>query len=86
MLHEHKMSVDLIQNSAISFSVCVNDKYHNMETLLHTLRARFDVLHTKDVSLYTIRHFKEDSADALLKSHELILEQRTETTLQLVMK
>ncbi|MGB0444332.1 MAG: hypothetical protein ACPGFK_05870, partial [Flavobacteriaceae bacterium] len=54
--------------------------------MLHTLRARFDVLHTKDVSLYTIRHFKEDSADALLKSHELILEQRTETTLQLVMK
>ena len=86
LLHEHKMSVDLIQNSAISFSVCVNDKYHNMETLLHTLRARFDVQHTKDVSLYTIRHFKEDSAVALLKSHELILEQRTETTLQLVMK
>lgn len=86
LLHEHKMSVDLIQNSAISFSVCVNDKYHNMETLLHTLRARFDVQHTKDVSLYTIRHFEEDSAAALLKSHELVLEQRTETTLQLVMK
>ena len=86
LLHEHKMSVELIQNSAISFSVCVNDKYHNMETLLHTLRARFDVQHTKDVSLYTIRHFEEDSAAALLKSHELVLEQRTETTLQLVMK
>ncbi len=86
LLHKHKMSVDLIQNSAISFSVCVNDKYHNMQTLLHALRARFDVQHTKDVSLYTIRHFEEDSATALLKSHQLVLEQRTETTLQLVMK
>jgi len=86
LLHEHKMSVDLIQNSAISFSVCVNDKYTNMDALLHTLRARFDVKQTADVTLYTIRHFKEDSANGLLKTHELVLEQRTQTTLQLVMK
>ena len=86
LLHEHKMSVDLIQNSAISFSVCINDKYHNVETLLHNLRARFDVQYTPNVALYTIRHFEDDSATSLLKSNELILEQRTETTLQLVMK
>ena len=86
LLHEHKMSVDLIQNSAISFSVCINDKYHNVETLLHNLRARFDVQYTPNVTLYTIRHFEDDSATSLLKSNELILEQRTETTLQLVMK
>jgi hypothetical protein len=36
--------------------------------------------------LYTIRHFEKDSSASLLKSHELVLEQRTETTLQLVMK
>lgn len=86
LLHEHKMSVDLIQNSAISFSVCVNDKYHNMEDLAHKLRSRFDVQHTPGVDLYTIRHFKEDSAKGLLKSQKLLLEQRTQTTLQLVMK
>ncbi|NCG04647.1 MAG: aspartate kinase [Bacteroidetes bacterium] len=86
LLHKHKMSVDLIQNSAISFSVCVNDKYHNMETLLHNLRARFDVQYTPDVMLYTIRHFEENAAAAILKAHELVLEQRTQTTLQLVMK
>lgn len=86
LLHDHKMSVDLIQNSAISFSVCVKDKYHNMDAMLHTLRARFDVEHTPEVYLYTIRHFEDNSADALLKSHELVLEQRSETTLQLVMK
>lgn len=86
LLHEHKMSVDLIQNSAISFSVCVKDKYQNMDAMLHTLRARFDVEHTPEVYLYTIRHFEENSADALLKSYELVLEQRNETTLQLVMK
>jgi aspartate kinase len=86
LLHEHKMSVDLIQNSAISFSVCVYDKYNKMESLLHALRARFDVQHQPDVTLYTIRHYDDKAEEELLKAHKLVLEQRTQTTLQLVMK
>ena len=86
MLHKHKMKVDLIQNSAISFSVCVFDKFNKMEELLHELRGRFQVDHTADVSLYTIRHFQSESADFLLRKHELLLEQRTQETMQLVMR
>ena len=86
MIHKHKMKVDLIQNSAISFSVCVFDKFNKMEELLHELRGRFQVDHTADVSLYTIRHFQAESADFLLRKHELLLEQRTQETMQLVMR
>ncbi len=86
LLHEHKMSVDLIQNSAISFSVCIYDKYNKMESLLYALRARFDVQHQGAVNLYTIRHYDDKAEQELLKAHELVLEQRTQTTLQLVMK
>jgi aspartate kinase len=85
-LHDHKMKVDLIQNSAISFSVCVFDKFNRMDDLLQQLRGRFKVKHTPDVSLYTIRHFDQHSADALLDTHELLLEQRAKLTLQLVMR
>lgn len=86
MLHKHKMKVDLIQNSAISFSVCVFDKFNKMEELLHELRGRFQVDHTAGVSLYTIRHFQVESADFLLHKYELLLEQRTQETMQLVMR
>jgi aspartate kinase len=86
MLHKHKMKVDLIQNSAISFSVCVFDKFNKMAELLHELRGRFQVYHTADISLYTIRHFQAESADFLLRKHELLLEQRTQETMQLVMR
>ena len=86
MLHKHKMKVDMIQNSAISFSVCVFDKFNKMDELLHELRGRFQVDHTADVSLYTIRHFQAESADFLLRKHELLLEQRTQETMQLVMR
>jgi aspartate kinase len=41
LLHEHKMSVDVIQNSAISFSVCVQDKYDNMGRLIAFITISF---------------------------------------------
>jgi aspartate kinase len=86
ILHKYKMKVDLIQNSAISFSVCVFDKFGKIEELLHELRGRFQVDHKPNVSLYTIRHFQPESATFLLRKHELLLEQRTQETIQLVMR
>ena len=86
MLHKYKMKVDLIQNSAISFSVCVFDKFGKIEELLHELRGRFQVDHKPNVSLYTIRHFQPESAAFLLRKHEILFEQRTQETMQLVMR
>ena len=84
ILHENKMKVDLIQNSAISFSVCVYDKYSRLKELLSILKATFKVECTENVSLFTIRHFNENSSGEILKNNTLLLEQRTKETLQLV--
>ena len=84
ILHENKMKVDLIQNSAISFSVCVFDKYYRLKELLSILKARYKVECKENVSLFTIRHFDENSSKEILKSNKLLLEQRTKETLQLV--
>ena len=84
ILHENKMKVDLIQNSAISFSVCVYDKYYRLKELLSILKATYKVECTKNVSLFTIRHFNENSSKEILKNNKLLLEQRTKETLQLV--
>ena len=84
ILHENKMKVDLIQNSAISFSVCVYDKYSRLKELISILKATFKVECTENVSLFTIRHFNENSSGEILKNNTLLLEQRTKETLQLV--
>lgn len=84
ILYENKMKVDLIQNSAISFSVCVYDKYYRLKELLSILKARYKVECKEKVSLFTIRHFDENSSKEILKSNNLLLEQRTKETLQLV--
>ncbi len=86
VLHKNKMKVDLIQNSAISFSVCVYDKFNRLDELLSNLKAVFKVECIENVNLFTIRHFNQRSCDEILKNNELILEQRTEDVIQLVVK
>ncbi|MDO1513244.1 aspartate kinase [Maribacter confluentis] len=86
LFHEHKIKVDLIQNSAISFSVCVDNKFGGLEKLLQQLRSKFKVAYHENVSLYTIRHFDTKALESLQNGHELLLEQRGTETVQLVVK
>lgn len=86
LFHEHKIKVDLIQNSAISFSVCVDNKFGGLEKLLQQLRSKFKVAYHENVSLYTIRHFDSKALETLQNGHELLLEQRGKETVQLVVK
>jgi aspartate kinase len=86
LLHDHQMKVDLIQNSAISFSVCVDNKFGKLEELLNLLKRRFKVVHHEGVSLYTIRHFDTEAITNLQKGKEILLEQRGKETVQLVVQ
>ena len=80
------MKVDLIQNSAISFSVCVDNKFGKLQELLDILKSRFKVVYHEGVSLYTIRHFDAESIASLQNGKEILLEQRGKETVQLVVK
>ena len=86
LLHEYQMPVELIQNSAISFSVCVNNKYKRLEELLLVLRSRFKVEVKEQVDLFTIRHFDTNAMASIRKNgKQILLEQRTQETAQFVM-
>ncbi|MGB5460174.1 MAG: aspartate kinase [Eudoraea sp.] len=86
LLHDYKMKVDLIQNSAISFSVCVDNKFNRLSDLLDQLSGKFKVVCHEDVSLYTIRHFNTEAIKSLQNGRDVLLEQRGKETLQLVVK
>ena len=86
LLHKYKIKVHLIQNSAISFSVCVDDKFGNFNELKGILSKKFKVTYNDNVSLYTIRHFTEKSTDAVAKNKEVLLRQISRETMQIVTK
>ena len=83
-LHKFKMKVDVIQNSAISFSVCFFDKYSKIKELIKNLEGKYKIDMHKNVSLFTIRHFDEKSIKKITNKRKLLLEQRTEKTVRLI--
>ena len=86
LLHEYKIKVNLIQNSAISFSVCIEDKFGNFQSLKNILSKKFKVAYNENVSLYTIRHFNEQAAQIVEENKVVVLKQISRETMQIVTK
>ena len=86
LLHQHKIKVSLIQNTAISFTVCVEDKFGNFDKLKAVLSKKYKVAYNENVSLYTIRHFTKEAAAMVEKGKTVLVRQTSRETLQLVTK
>ena len=78
--------VNMMQNSAISFYVCVDNDSHKVPELLTTLKEDFQLHFNDKLTMYTIRHYDEDSIAKLLINKELLLEQKSRHTIHLVVK
>ena len=86
LLHQYKMKVSLIQNSAISFSVCIEDKFEHFKDLKPLLSKKFKVVYNENVSLYTIRHFDEKAAKMVENNKTVLLKQVSRETMQIITK
>ena len=86
LLHDYKMKVSLIQNSAISFSVCIDDKFGNFNALKSILSKKFKISYNENVSLFTIRHFDEKAAQIVEKNKIVLLKQVSRETMQIITK
>jgi aspartate kinase len=84
LFHEFKLKVNLIQNTAISFSVCVEDKFDNFNELNAILSKKFKVDFSQNVTLYTIRHFNDAAAETVEQGKNVILKQISTETMQIV--
>ncbi|TYP99625.1 aspartate kinase [Tenacibaculum adriaticum] len=85
-LHEYKLKVNLIQNSAISFSVCIEDKYDNFQRLYDDLKGFFTIKSYQNTTLYTIRHFDNNAIESIKKRGKTIIRQINTETAQLVIQ
>lgn len=82
---KHRVKVNLIQNSAISFSVCVDNSDRRLKSLLEEISADFEVKYNGDLELITIRHHNAEAVDRMTKGREILLEQRSRDTAQFVL-
>ena len=86
LLYQFKIKTSLIQNSAISFSVCIEDKFDNFSKAKTILSKKFKVAYNENVSLYTIRHFNQATAELVEKDKTVLIRQISRETMQIVTK
>lgn len=86
LLHQYKIKTSLIQNSAISFSVCLEDKFGNFNEVKNILSKKFKISYNENVSLFTIRHFDEKAAKIVEKDKTVLVKQISRETMQIVTK
>ena len=82
----HKIRINVMQSSAISFSVCVDHEVAKIETLRKEVQQEYNISIIEEVDLLTLINFEKENVDKLLKGRQILLEQKTQNTLQLVIK
>ncbi len=84
--HEHRVKINLMQNSAISFSACAGGDQVRIDALIDDLSSDFAVKYNSGVELLTIRHYDQETIDRLTEGKEILVIQRSRQTARVVMK
>ena len=79
------VKINLTQNSALSFSLCVDYK-SNIRHLIEELQTEFFVKYNFDMTLFTIRHYTQQSIQKIIQDKTVVLEQKNRSTVQYVVK
>ncbi len=85
LMTKYNIRSNLMQNSAISFSLCVDNKKHKVDKLIQELKKDFFVKYNDGLELITIRHYNEEIIKKMIANKKLLVEQRSRTTVQLVL-
>lgn len=80
------VKINLMQNTAISFSVVVDNNPDRVPALLTQLKQDFRVSYNDGLELITIRYYDQSTIDRVLVNKKLLLEQKSRYTVQLVVK
>lgn len=83
---EHKIKVNLVEASAVSLDVCVDDERPKVESLMNYLRDDFNLVYNECMEMLSIRHYDDEAVKRIVTGKEVLLEQRTRSTVRFVVR
>lgn len=84
LLAKNKITISLMQTSAISLALCIEDKYDAIDHLNQELQISFNTEMVKSVSLFTVRNAKLEDLNKFYENKNILLEQISKKTIQVV--
>ena len=83
---KYKLKINLMQNSALSFSVCADNRKERINPVLEELSQKYIIKYNDDVELITIRHYTDEIIDKVVKKRKIYVEQKNRATIQVVVR
>ena len=78
--------INLMQNSALSFSIALDKDKIDIQKLLNLFQDSFNVKYNENLELVTIRHFDQATIDRVTEGKEIVVEQKTKQTVRFLMR
>ncbi|MCX6305226.1 MAG: aspartate kinase [Bacteroidetes bacterium] len=85
ILANFRIKVNVMQNSAISFSICVDADPLKVNPLIAYLKKDYETRYNEGLELFTIRHYTDDAVHRIVKSRKIMMELRSRNTIQVVL-
>jgi aspartate kinase len=82
----HGIKVNLVEASAVSINVCMDDERVKVNALIETLKDEYSVIYNENVEMLSIRHYTPDAVERITSGREIMLEQRTRSTVRFVVR
>jgi aspartate kinase len=82
----HGIKVNLVEASAVSIDVCVDDERTKVEILINDLKTEFAAVYNAPVEMLTVRHYIPENLALISEEREILLEQRTRSTVRYVVR
>jgi aspartate kinase len=86
IFHSHKAKMNIIQNGAIGFVACIDNRAEKVQKLITELSEEYKVKHSAGLDILTIRHYTEDCEKDFVVDRDVLLTQQTKTTKKFVLK
>ena len=86
IFYAHKAKMNIIQNGAIGFVTCIDNRPEKVKKLINELSEEYKVKHSSGVDILTIRHFADDCEKEFIEDRDILLTQKTKTTMKFVLK
>jgi aspartate kinase len=82
----HGIKVNLVEASAVSIDVCVDDERPKVDALINDLKAEFSAVYNENVEMLSVRHYTTEAIERISEGREIMLEQRTRSTVRFVVR
>ena len=82
----HGIKVNIVEASAVSIDVCLDDDRIRVESLITDLADEFSAVYNENVEMLSIRHYTPEAIERITSGREILLEQKTRSTVRYVVR